>query len=404
MPRKPFSEALDAELAIPAPKTGDGRVYALFKRTWSFDASGTAKRIATEPLLHDARDPEVEKPKLSGSDFWTWKPYTDVIVQGSAIPKKGVPTTRMVVRVVTPGLDKRLLVTGPRAITWVDGSPVFDPPQTFDAMPMTWAKAYGGIDWRVPITPTGNTITDQNLFLKSQVDHPAMYPRNPFGMGYVVQSGPVPEFFAPNVEDPEDALTPERLITGDPAEWWRQPLPWCLDWVPGNAFPRLCWFGDDADAWFPATDQQLKEVARGYVPRGFRDLVKQYGPGMHARWLQGASHGMLVEGIRPGARLSIDGMHPDGQLDMLLPDLGGPVKFVIEGKTTTIPARIHHLVLKPNERTFSAVCAADLELPRPFIPGIHAHIPITAQLAGEAEVSFPTPPTLKSVLEQAQKK
>ena len=34
----------------------------------------------------------------------------------------------------------------------------------------------------------------------------------------------------PNLEDPDDLLT-ERLLTGDPQLWYRQPLLACCDWL-----------------------------------------------------------------------------------------------------------------------------------------------------------------------------
>ena len=47
----------------------------------------------------------------------------------------------------------------------------------------------------------------------------------------------------PNLEDPSDLLSEERLVVRDPRLWWRQPLPWALDFVhpvtfPDHLFPR----------------------------------------------------------------------------------------------------------------------------------------------------------------------
>ena len=125
------------------------------------------------------------------------------------------------------------------------------------------------------------------MAMRVQFEHPGMYPRNPFGMGYLVHDGEVPKMFAPCLEDPADPLTDDRLITGDAKAWWRQPLPWCLDWTSPIMYPRACWFGPDVDPWFPAPDDgALAEVRRGFVGEDFGAAAAREG-----RWTRASSRG-----------------------------------------------------------------------------------------------------------------
>src|ERR1035437_3273348 len=107
-----------------------------------------------------------------------------------------------------------------------------------------------------------------------QYDHPGLYPRNPVGKGYLVLPDPIEGVELPNLEDPADLLTPERLVTRQPELWFRQPLPWCFEWTVGLTFPRCLYLG--LDAWFPAPDgAPLGEVQRGYIPPNLRRLLPQ---------------------------------------------------------------------------------------------------------------------------------
>ncbi len=400
MSRVPFSEICDVELSLTSHLSPPQRVIALAKRTWKI-VGNTLERVPTAPLSGDWRDPATDRALISSSDFWLTKTRTDVIVQGSAIPARGLAVGRVDVRVTLSGttIDRRVAVFGERAITWIDGRPRIGAPQPFEAMPITSARAFGGLDWRVAVgTPTGpgpagQAITDEALFFKLQSDHPGMYPRNPFGRAYLVHDGAVPDLFAPNVEDPDDLLTAERLIVRDPAQWWRQPLPWHLDWTHGSSFPRVCWFGPQADAWFPAADAQLAEVRRGFVPAGFRARIKSDDRAPQAPWFQGANYGLTVDTLRDGTPVTISGMHAAGDVRFALPALNAPATVTIAGKSTPVPVRVHSIVIDPNAGLLTAVVAAECPTPRPFIPGVHAQIPISVRFAGEADAPYLTPPT-----------
>lgn len=134
-------------------------------------------------------------------------------------------------------------------------------------------------------------------------DHPGLYPRNPVGKGYMVLPGPIEDLELPNLEDPHDLLTPERLVTGRPENWYRQPLPWCFEWSVGSMFPRSRFLG--GEPWFPPPDgPELPEVARGFCPPGLRGLTED-GPEMLG-YLQEASLGMTFRRPLAGQPVRIE--------------------------------------------------------------------------------------------------
>jgi hypothetical protein len=383
----------DAEIILTPLRGETALAHALFKLTYAI-APNRCVPAPAEPLLHDWRDPELERPKIGGSDFWLAKPFTDLVMQGAAFSPHGRPVGRLAVSVGLGGAGKAVTVWGPRRITWAGGGPIIGQPEPFSTMPMTWAQAYGGIDWRVPV-PGAEQRTFAEvpvMALRAQFDHPGMYSRNPFGMGYLVHDGEVPEMFAPCLEDPADPLTADRLITRDPAAWWRQPLPWCLDWTSPIMFPRACWFAPDVDPWFPAPDDRvLPEVRRGFVSDDFH-LTRCPGGTVDARFFQGASHGLVITPPATGHVLSVAGMHPEFELlEFRLPATERRILFEIDGSSAVQPARLHHIVCRPNEGRLNLVFAAESPLPRPFVPGIHKHIPVRASLDGEMTLDYQPP-------------
>ena len=405
MSRKPVRETYDADVLLMPLRGETTHAYALFKLTYTIGANGRCTRTTPEPLQHDWRDPDVDRPLLGGSDYWLVKPRTDLVVQGDVHAAGGRPVERMRAGVTLGKISKEIAVSGPRAITWVNGRPVIGEPQPFEKISMAWTEAYGGMDWRVPV-PGADTMNDNEkmaMAIRTKFDHPGMYPRNPFGRGYLVVPGEVPKMLAPSLEDPADLLTSERLISGDPAAWPRQPIPWCFDWTNLVMFPRAGWFDPGVEPWYPVADEKtLAEIKRGWLPADHR---KNRVNGCDPRFFQGASHGLAIDRPATGQTLRISGMHPERPtLDIVLPPTQAEITFIIEGKSARQAARLHHVVVRPTDDVLTMVFAAEVPLPRPFIPGIHKFIPVAASLDGDTPVDFLTPPTARERIAQADSK
>lgn len=403
--RTPARGEYDAVVDLGSTPEQGSYVYSLVKRTYAMENNGLTL-VEAEPLFHDHRDEDLEPRIVAGTDFWDQKQFTDFVVLGSAFAPGGNPVPQREVSVRVGGVEKRLAVFGKRAITWSDGgAPRIDPPGPFIEMPLTAERAYGGIDWRVALPEA--LLEDPLVSSQLEADHPGMYPRNPFGKGYLVEPGEVPKLAAPNLEDPKDLLTPDRLIVKDPRVWYKQPLPWHLDWVHPMSFPRNVHFAGGMDAWFEGPeDASMPEVARGFLMPNYRQVMEaralEQGP--HPCFFQGASHGLVLPSLQGAEPVVLTGMHPEQEeLRFSLPR-PPDLRITIEGDEQAVQPRLHHVVCRPTENRVTAVWGGTREMTRMFIPGIHKHIPISLSVDGDTPVSYETPPTLKDQIAQAKKK
>ena len=376
--------------------------YALAKFTYRI-SHGACVLTKGEPLFHDFRDPKVQPPLLPGSEFWPCKYQTDVVVKGEAFAPGGRPTQTMQVSVTVGGATKRIQVLGRRTVQWDSrGKPRLGTPEPFTRMPITYDRAYGGADQRVSVRSGALTVGDLE---RLRADHPGLYPRNPFGKGYLVLPDPTPGIELPNLEDPEDLLTPERLIVGDPALWHRQPLPMGFDYTNPLMFPRYVYLG--LDAWFtPPQGSSLAEIRRGWLPLNYR---RRYGTQIDPtrpasfRYYQEGSLGMVFPALPPGTPMVVRGLHPE-QPELRFPVPPEPrMAIVIEGQRQNLKPQLCNLLLEPARNQMSVVYAVRTKkLPRVFIAGIHGHIPLAVIIEDDAPVVYDTPPTIREQLLAAQ--
>lgn len=396
--REPARPQYDAELGLGTNNEEGPFAWALAKLTYTIDQVNPTL-AEPKPLLHDLRDPKQEPRIVAGTDFWSRKLATDFVVQGSAFASR--PTPYLSVSASLGNVAKKISVFGRRVIDWSSGRPRVPSPEPFETMPLTWENAYGGLDWRVPVE---NAEAHEVLF-RLENDHPGMYPRNPFGKGYLALEGVVPEMELPNLEDPSDPLTDERLVARGPESWWLQPLPWCFDWVHPSTFPRYLYFAHGVDAWFPGPeDATMPEVRRSFVAPNYRELMShrilEHGP--DPRYRQGGSHGFVISGVRGGEPVRVDGMHPSGKpLSFTLP-IPPQIELYIEKRSSTPQTRIHSIVVRPEDLELTMTIGAWTPLQRPFLPGLHKTIPIAASVGGDAPIAYEAPTTMRDRIAEAQ--
>lgn len=392
LPRKAARETYDALLRLLPTGGVPTETQALIKRTYLI-RHGQCEVVAPDPLAGDF-DSAADGLRLTpGSDFWPHKPATDFVIEGSAFAG-GRAISMRVVSVRIAAVVKRVAVFGRRAIRRrPDGSVRIDEPDPFLEVPLTFTNAYGGLDGRIPFD-----VGHYGFVLEDSVlagDHPGLYPRNPYGKAYFVGSIPdTTDLEMPSLEDPEDLLTEERLILNDPGRWYEQPLPWCLHWMSLRMFPRCAHFFG-TDAWFPGPeDERMPEVRRGFLPSGFRTALQhEIGPAI----AQEASCGLVLPALAGGEPVVLEGMHPEEPvIRFSLPPLPR-VQFVLEGRRQFAIPRMHTILVKPAEHKLSITYAAEAELHRAFVPGIHARIPVSVSVDGDTAIAYPTPPTHRAL-------
>jgi hypothetical protein len=269
---------------VLAAASGEEEVSVIYKQTYTFQ-HGSPCLLADEQLplelvnvLHDEISPGVAPSYKILSEMVGYKTGTDVVVQGSARPAQPMSQMRVGVEIAGKYAHKAE-VFGPRFCDYVNGKVVFTPPEPFEEMPLRYENAYGGRDRLFEaelVKKVEETTPAEDLRrVKSvageilQEGHPLMYPRNRFGKGYVLEDRKdlIEGRELPNIEWPNDRLTPGRLVVGNPLDWNKQPLPIGFGYLDPSSFPRCSMFGLP-----PATmtkQEPVVEVARGLIPADF---------------------------------------------------------------------------------------------------------------------------------------
>ena len=280
----------------------------LAKRTYDVSAGSTIRPAALQkPLLRVNENYEDSQPDWEvvrrENELAPFKNATDVVVLGSAFAPGAKPVEMVEASVLVGDRGKRIRVTGDRRCEYRSGrTPGFRDPVPFTEMPVRYDRAYGGRD------------------VRSEPAAPFFYPRNPVGRGVVLRN--VRELVdglpLPNIEDPDDFLTPERLLLEDPARWVAQPLPDGFGWFHPSWYPRCTFTG--AYPAYLKIDTPVREEALGMIPNGQVALaLGRRLPGFDNRYFQGASRGLSLTGIKGDETVELTNLSPDGALTFRLP-------------------------------------------------------------------------------------
>jgi hypothetical protein len=269
------------------------------------------------------------------SDHVPFKPATDVVVRAQACTRGDQPEQELLVSIVVGLARKDVLVIGDRRAEHRPGRlPVFTDPLPFRLLPMRYEYAYGGVDVR---------------------SDPAMacaYARNHLGRGFVVQNlaAAVDGLVLPNIEAPDDRLTPERLCCGHFMYWERQPIPDGIGWFSKYWQPRAALAGVmPGDRKLEA---ELRRAFAGAVPATQRaDYAKTGLPYMNFDFFNGASRGLVRPFLQPGERIAFRNLHPAGDVVGALPldfpiislDLGEGAAETKAGVLQTVMVRLDAL-------------------------------------------------------------
>jgi hypothetical protein len=235
--------------------------------------------------------PEVPDIRLPG-DFCLAKVGTDFVLSGHAVPVPAEPVNQMDVGIRVANRTKVLRVHGPRLWRRAMLDVVPGPSEAMQPTPLSWSRAYGGID-----------LTEPN--------RPLEEPRNPVGTGVARQvelliGTPAPQIESPNepIETAGGRLTPVGCA------------------ALGRSFePRRQAAGTYDAAWIKA----------GYPARP-ADYNEEHE--------NCAAEGLVFrEPLRGGEPVRVAGVNAAGPLDFVLPKLRLLVEAEIDG--TLIERRPH---------------------------------------------------------------
>lgn len=280
----------------------------LVKRTYDIRPSQAAVRAEQTPpfilvdVYYNNDDPQNSTVKYE-SELAPFKLATDFVVVGKAYAPGGRPAQSVDV-VVEVGQRKRSIrVIGDRACNHREGrAPTFTEPEKFTEIELRYERAYGGKD------------------LLSNPMLPFYYPRNHKGTGVALTNlrEVVEGLRLPNLEDPADLLTPERVVLQKAERWNQQPLPQGLGWFQPVWYPRCSFVG--AMPAYVSLDDVLREETLGIVPKGQIALARQLRlPGYDVRFNSGASHGLVMPFLKGSELVRLTNLTPDGDLSFDLP-------------------------------------------------------------------------------------
>jgi hypothetical protein len=326
------------EIAPGRNDRGEPVFSVIVKRTYRIEADGSVVRAEQDHELrkidhyYDDGDPEWSTVQYE-SELTPYKPFTDVVVIGTAHAPDGEPTQRMAVSVQVGERKKSLSVTGDRNCIFRGAQlPAFTEPRAFTEMEIRYDRAYGGRDE------------------KSVAEIPFFYPRNDMGKGVVLRNvqEAVDGLELPNIEDPQDLLTPERLIIGEPERWYLQPLPQGFGWRQRTWYPRSALIGSYPAFTDPGT--VTPEERMGLVPKNHIALAKQsrLRP-FEARFGNGASFGMIFSGFSGGIEVKLEGLTREGALNFVLPAETPAIGLDLGSGMTALDVQVHTVNIRPDD-------------------------------------------------------
>ncbi|HEY0136240.1 MAG TPA: DUF2169 domain-containing protein, partial [Nannocystis sp.] len=237
-----------AQLSDVLP-TGEPMLSVVARRTYTLERGRLVPADEQSPLVgQPVMDREHPLLLAADSDLYAYKPRSDVVIHGHAYATQGSGRAELVVRVDRH--EHRVAVFGERRVSLTGQRLRFSEPAPIERVPLHHGSAYGGRDRGGEAVHGNPLLTDPSLvrgFEGVDLDaaSPFIYPRNPAGRGYLVESTPgaVEQLQLPLLEDPTDLLSPERIVAGWVDQWPRMPLPYATGWIDYNWYPRVAFFG-----------------------------------------------------------------------------------------------------------------------------------------------------------------
>ena len=357
------------------------RLIGLLKRTYDVDMEGYCSLADEQEVVFDGAEAHGESvsglipPPWTDEDTLAFRKATDVVVQGSA-QTYGAPAKEVVVEVAGPQhLRRALRVTGDRFIeVGPNGGTRISEPEPFETMPITYDRAFGGLD-QAALDRFGDIELDVLALVAPELLPTAVsrwhYPRNPCGTGYLAhRDSGLGGVRVPNVSFAHESFSAETFQGRGVLNWTDAPFPAGMDWFRGDWFPRCAYLGVIPDM---ASRSQLHEIVNQWAPPDLLDtpdLMADDETPARVEYAQGASPGMTVRGVRPDARFELRHLHPLRQ--RMVVTLPGEVPSIGVAhpalKSQDFGRHLNSVVLRPDQNTVVMTWRVDAELQRPLSP------------------------------------
>lgn len=331
---------------------GEHILSVLLKRSYTIVPGGACFRALQDAKLVPGDvhcgDPATSSVQFE-SDFVPFKLATDVVINATVYAPSGRPVHSLMASVVVGTVRKDVAVIGDRVALYQHGTePLFTEPRPFRQMEVIYERAYGGID----------------IYSDPKVQ--VVYARNPLGRGFAERNDrrAVDNLPLPNIEDPADLLTPDRLCVGHFMYWERQPMPAGFGWIHKTWQPRASLAGVmPADR---AVERELRKVYGQFVPAEQKKQYEETGlPDMDFRFFNGASTGLALPYLSGDEVIGTVNLSRDGRLMFRLPGERPRLGLDVGNGTQQEPVVLHTVMIRLEERQVDLVWRAAFPYPGP---------------------------------------
>lgn len=273
---------------------------------------------------------------------------TDLTVVGDVVAPGERPCSAVDVKLSWNDEVRVLRAFGPRV--WQRGAEDFHPsdPEPFVRLPMEWKHAYGGRH----IIPAGFAPHSRLPMPRGELAFSA----NPGGAGFYFEPEQVEGQALPALEDPENLIR----------TWRDQPRPACFAPMP------------------MASSLRTEHV--DIHPETAAMKSRHEGEMIFARFRQNAPPWLQQRGLRPGARVRLEGMTPDEPMSFTLPE--PPVRWLVSTGNRSREQETGYLAiqLRPGEDKVTVLLGGNVFYSLIKHETRHAHLTMTP--AGLAQAAL----------------
>ena len=340
--------------ALLPGQTPDGKpiLAVLLKRTYRLEAYGPAVRAEADRTLLGGDKPFADQMNTTvqfESDFVPYKLATDVVLVGTAHAPGGRTVREFTASLEIDRVKKAVRVIGDRLCKHrPGGDPIFGDPTPMAAMPLRYERAYGGVD------------------VDSHPLCPYACPRNRLGRGFAVTNAKaaIDGLELPNLEDPNDLITPARLCVGKIENWAKQPVPTGFGWYPRYGHPRAGWAGilpGDKPA-----EQMMRQAYAKILPEPARAAyLANPLPVVDFRYFGGASVGLSLPYLDGDEAIALSNLTAEGNSIFLLPGDRPRISLDIGDGLKVEPVKLQTVLLRTDEGELDLVWRAAFPYPGP---------------------------------------
>lgn len=352
---------------------GNTILSVIAKRTYHIGTDGTCAPAEEQVALVEEPADDADVPGSLGhdSDLHAWKPRTDIVVRGHAW---GGGRTWFEASIRIEDYEYRLLVVGDRSCHMDHAGRIhFSEPERIEKVPLRFDHAYGGWDAQAEAkygNPYAAPFAETPGAAPFDVDSisPWRYARNPCGRGFLVEATreALESVVLPNLEDPWDRVSPERIAAREPGEWIRMPMPRVPSWIDYGWFPRCAWFGIVPP--FAPLESEVAETTRGFISPQLLDMKTPDAPQIF-RGMCGAAPDLQLPHLRGDERILLQGLHAARNLMPIRLPADVPAIWTDGRQGTyreTTPV-LHTVLIEPDHDRLSLVWRGAAPALRPYL-------------------------------------